>query len=291
MSLVLSGHPDHSRLAAVSVRDTPPLFDISALERINLRKLGFGVQLSCREGFGVGLFVGSHCLEQSGKLWIIRGADRKSEIQLNTFLNSPAGRRQYGAMIAQNSYMARRQPKTEKLEQSNKSSKAIRSKPTRDKHLPAPKDYVWEIGESLRFSFTSRLLEIRSSLAALDTKVDKIRGRVDSMVTRLEVIENKFDMANSETREFQSKVDEMFVALGSRMDFKSATIDEKFSALDCKFISIETQLAKIDSTLHNMLALYEEQNARNKFVLDGYAQIYERQKVLDKGMGSFDREK
>ena len=51
-----------------------------------------------------------------------------------------------------------------------------------------------------------------------------------------------------------------------------------YQSLDKK---IDSNFAKVISEIHRMSILLEEQNGRNKFVLEGYDQIFKRQDRLD----------
>ena len=47
------------------------------------------------------------------------------------------------------------------------------------------------------------------------------------------------------------------------------------SGIKSEIFGIKSEISGIKSELHRVALLVEEQNARNKFVLDGYAQLYE----------------
>ena len=60
-------------------------------------------------------------------------------------------------------------------------------------------------------------------------------------------------------------------------------IDSRFEQIDSRFEQNESKLEKILSVVHDIQskvhrtqALVEEQNSRNKYVLDGYAALHER---------------
>ena len=50
--------------------------------------------------------------------------------------------------------------------------------------------------------------------------------------------------------------------------------------LDSKFNQVDSKVELVMSKLQRMTILMEEQNSRNKFVLDGYASFYDRQERL-----------
>lgn len=66
-----------------------------------------------------------------------------------------------------------------------------------------------------------------------------------------------------------------------RTDARFNQIDARFSQVDGKFNQLESQVAQVLSEIHRLAILVEEQNARNKYVLDGYEQIFQRQDRLE----------
>ncbi|MBX3020949.1 MAG: hypothetical protein KF799_04675 [Bdellovibrionales bacterium] len=48
-----------------------------------------------------------------------------------------------------------------------------------------------------------------------------------------------------------------------------------FERVKAEFSIVRADLSSLKSELHRIGLLVEEQNARNKYVLDGYAQLYE----------------
>lgn len=47
------------------------------------------------------------------------------------------------------------------------------------------------------------------------------------------------------------------------------------------FDGIRSEIKELTAAVHRSLALHEEQNARNKYVLDGYQSIHDRQDQLE----------
>ncbi|MEK6628726.1 MAG: hypothetical protein AABY53_08870, partial [Bdellovibrionota bacterium] len=57
--------------------------------------------------------------------------------------------------------------------------------------------------------------------------------------------------------------------------------DARFSQIDARFNQMDSKVDLVLSEIHRMAVLMEEQNSRNKFVLDGYDSIYQRQDRLE----------
>ncbi len=49
---------------------------------------------------------------------------------------------------------------------------------------------------------------------------------------------------------------------------------------------VKANIAKLDKSVHKMALLMEEQNNRNKIVLDGLSQLFERQERVEKKLNS-----
>ncbi len=67
---------------------------------------------------------------------------------------------------------------------------------------------------------------------------------------------------------------EMEERLNHRMDAKFKGLESKFMGLESRFEGLESRMSEMKSEFHRVALLVEEQNARNKYVMDGYAQLY-----------------
>jgi len=92
----------------------------------------------------------------------------------------------------------------------------------------------------------------------------------DELSSKFAALEHRID------RRFKN-VDHQFKTI----DAQFKTIDDRFDQVDARFDRLEDQFKelKLDlrTHLHKTSLLIEEQNARNKFVLDGYQNLFERQ--------------
>ena len=66
-----------------------------------------------------------------------------------------------------------------------------------------------------------------------------------------------------------------------RLESKISHVESKINQVESKVNNIESKIELVLSEVHRMAVLMEEQNTRNKFVLDGYASLYERQDRLE----------
>jgi len=66
-----------------------------------------------------------------------------------------------------------------------------------------------------------------------------------------------------------------------RDDLK-AEVRSQFHQVDARFSEMESRFDKIDSQIHQIKLLVEEQNARNRIVLDGLTSLFTRQDRLER---------
>ncbi len=70
-------------------------------------------------------------------------------------------------------------------------------------------------------------------------------------------------------------------SLEKRLDSKFNQVESKISLVESKINQVDSKIELVLSEIHRMTILMEEQNSRNKFVLDGYSALYERQDRLE----------
>lgn len=85
------------------------------------------------------------------------------------------------------------------------------------------------------------------------------------------------EMLENTKGEIKSEITSLRLEMNSRF----LEVDARFKQVDARFDKMDSKLEKIMSAVYRTNALVEEQNARNKVVLDGYDQIYRRQEEFD----------
>ena len=104
---------------------------------------------------------------------------------------------------------------------------------------------------------TTHRLETKAEFAKIDTRFDQIDRKFDAIDQRFDAMDQKIDgKFNEAMRTFNARFDEM-------MNFSNA-----------KFEAMHTAITRNQ-------AIIEEQNARNRFALDGYTLVYEKQLETD----------
>lgn len=62
----------------------------------------------------------------------------------------------------------------------------------------------------------------------------------------------------------------------SKMDARFTEVDSEFAAIRSELSEVKSTLASLDAKFDKMLVIVEEQNVRNKVVLDSYGLVYDK---------------
>ncbi len=147
-----------------------------------------------------------------------------------------------------------------KLMKKMKSLKTSKKKATPKSQSPILDSNRLVASQGMIFHLENELkLEIRSTEKRLSSKINKIDARFASIDARFNQMEARF----------------------SDIDARFNQMEARFSDIDARFNIIESKLDKVLAEVHRMAVLMEEQNARNRFVLEGYDQLYKRQDRLE----------
>lgn len=128
-------------------------------------------------------------------------------------------------------------------------------KPVRSPQIPVTVEMLNEMEDRLSHKMDAGIHLIRSDMSEFKSMM------------RSEMSGFKSEM-RSEMSEFKS-------VIRSEMSGFKSEIGSEMSGMKSDISVIKSELSGIKSELHRVALLVEEQNARNRFVLDGYAQLYE----------------
>jgi len=127
-----------------------------------------------------------------------------------------------------------------------KKKSAARKRPVRSGNVPATKAMLDKLEGKLTHELASLRLEFKSRFKQVDAKFEQLDSR--------------------------------FTAIDARFE----QLDSRFTAIDARFDKMESQFEAVLAAVHRVGLLVEEQNARNKFVLDGYASLNDRIEKLER---------
>lgn len=91
-------------------------------------------------------------------------------------------------------------------------------------------------------------------------------------------------------KKYPERAKEVPVTQAMLFDFR-AEVKAQFSGVDARFSEVDARFDKIeavvDQRFYEIKILVEEQNARNRIVLDGLTSLFARQERLEKKSGSY----
>jgi hypothetical protein len=141
-----------------------------------------------------------------------------------------------------------------------------------------------EASKSNSKSKVKSLIKTNKNKKSADVPVTK--GQFDEF--RAE-IQYSITSQNLDLKSFRKETDSKFNQLDVKFETKFNQLEARIDQLEIK---LEARFTNIEAMLHKILLNIEEQNARNKYVLDGYAQLYDRieeHKVeVDKKLSNFE---
>ncbi|MCB0351207.1 MAG: hypothetical protein KDD38_08490 [Bdellovibrionales bacterium] len=143
-----------------------------------------------------------------------------------------------------------------------KTTNVKRILPKKSPDIPVTKKYWDELRAELKSDATS----INLRLSSVDAKVDALHMEMNS----------KFEKVNSRFEEMNSKFQEVNSRFGE--------INSKFEKVNSRFEEVNSNFEKILAVTHRTNALVEAQEDRNRYVLDGYTQLFQRQEILEEKM-------
>lgn len=136
---------------------------------------------------------------------------------------------------------------------SGKTKTKLSVKPVRSRDVPATAAMLSEMESHLQH-------EMRAGFERTDAKIEAVKYDVETLKSDVRTL--KTDVAVLKTDAQTLKAD---------MQIVKADISE----IKIELHEIKADVHDIKSEMHRVALLVEEQNARNKFVMDGYAQIYD----------------
>ncbi|MEQ1664384.1 MAG: hypothetical protein ABL927_03310 [Bdellovibrionales bacterium] len=125
-------------------------------------------------------------------------------------------------------------------------------KPKKSDHVPVTRAMLFEVRDELKHELSSRFFKVDARFAEMESRFDKVDARFAEM-------ESRFD----------------------KVDARFAEMESRFDKVDARFANLDSKLEKILSEVHRIGLLVEEQNARNKFVLDGYTSLSDRLEKIE----------
>jgi hypothetical protein len=94
---------------------------------------------------------------------------------------------------------------------------------------------------------------------AIDVRFKEVDHRFDEIDIRFKAVDHRFD-----------EIDVRFKAMDTKIDGLESRLTAKITQVE---LSLLTSIESLTAAVHRTNAIVEEQNARNKFVIDGYKAV------------------
>jgi chromosome segregation ATPase len=163
--------------------------------------------------------------------------------------------------------------KKSKIIKSKTTALSRRSLPKHESDVPVTQGILYLVRDQLAHKIDShdkRFASIDKRFDSIDKRFASIDKRFDSIDKRFASIDKRFD-----------SIDKRFASIDKRFD----SVDERFESLDKKIDSVKYELkadiAAVNANVSRVAVLMEEQNTRNKSVIDGLLNLSNRQDRLE----------
>lgn len=122
-------------------------------------------------------------------------------------------------------------------------------------------------------------------------KKKKLLKQTKNLITRIDdvpVTHREIKVINKQLASLKISIDKRFDSVDKRFD----SMDKRFDSIDKRFDSMidlmDSRFARISAENQRWLALYEEQNARNKVVMDSQAMTQHKFEEFDSRISSLE---
>lgn len=140
--------------------------------------------------------------------------------------------------------------------------------PKRDGELYVTKRLLELHRSELKSDNVALRMEMQAGFAKIDARFGQVDARFEEMDARFEQVDARFEQIDARFEQIDARFE--------RVDGQFAKIDSRFSTVDSEFKSIRSELAEVKAGIYKVIALVEEQNHRNKVVLDSYGLVYDK---------------
>lgn len=127
-----------------------------------------------------------------------------------------------------------------------------------------------ETRNELKSDIASHGIKMQAGFDRIDSRFQKVETRLDGIDRRLDRVETRLDGIDKRLGGFEIRFQEL-----------EAKFDARFDNLVFMIQGLGAKVEKLTAMVHRSLTLHEEQEARNKYVLDGYQNLFDRQNRME----------
>lgn len=124
--------------------------------------------------------------------------------------------------------------------------------PKKSDEIPVTQKQLELVKQELKSEITAFRLETRSGFKDMEAEFKNVDSKFKNLDSRFESIDSRFE-----------------------------SVDSQFKRIDARFDKLDSRFELMQSTLFGMKAMFEEQNSRNRIVLDGYTHMFHKQECSD----------
>ncbi|MCB0407492.1 MAG: hypothetical protein KDD34_04750 [Bdellovibrionales bacterium] len=155
-----------------------------------------------------------------------------------------------------------------------KSKRLKKVPPKKSAQIPVTKEMLFEVRDELKYSVSSLERKMESRFKKNDSRLNRIEACFKSVDARFGSIDARFESIDARFEAIDARFD--------KIDARFKLVDARFDKMESRFADIESLLKKVLSEVHRIGLFVEEQNARNKYVLDGYTSVSDRLDRIEK---------
>jgi chromosome segregation ATPase len=138
--------------------------------------------------------------------------------------------------------------------------------PRRAREVPVTQIMLFGVRDELK-------AHVRAEIHGVNGQVRGVRAEFKRIDARFSEMEARFNKVNARFNEIDARFNEI--------DARFNEIDARFNEVDVRFERVEASIQNLISEVHRLAILIEEQNARNRIVLDGLTGLFARQERLE----------
>ncbi len=146
--------------------------------------------------------------------------------------------------------------------------------PIKSDDVPVTQRHLELVRQELKSDITSVQLEMRAGFQLMESRFQAIDGKFAGLDGKFAAIDGKFAGIDGNFAGIDGKF--------SNIDGRFSDMESRFTRIDSQFLAVDARFERIESILLSMKVLLEEQNSRNRYVLDGYNFIYEKSERSEK---------
>jgi chromosome segregation ATPase len=158
------------------------------------------------------------------------------------------------------------------------------AKPLKSKDVPATYGALDLFRNELKGDISSARVDIKSFEKSVNSKFTSLEMRIYESSEKALIIKGKVDMLDTKIVSMREDMHARFEVVDKKLAGVSsdmAHMRKDMGIMSTQIDQIKSSLDQTNSKIDRVLALVEEQNSRNRYVLDGYSTMYESHKTLE----------